>query len=252
MIFINPYLNANDGGYSPEYQAILNEALNLGFSLPSLPNQVIQNDIVLSLKNSGNWSLIDALYYFKGDGDSGFKRINWKNPTGTKAIENGNDLPLIWDTDGLKGSQQARLFLTHNRVNWTLGNSQASVEVIEASTSIANADLLSVSNLTFITENLNAMQWLGSTGTASRVIANFSGTGVFSLAAISTTSLRAMVNKNIVAETNNSVVNADYTQGTLVLFGRGTNSQWGDAKIGFVILGGLYNVSQVYDNLLGL
>jgi len=62
-----------------DYQAVLDYATTQGYTLPSAPQQIKQNDLVVDLKNAGVWSDLDLFYVFATDGDSDFASINWKD-----------------------------------------------------------------------------------------------------------------------------------------------------------------------------
>lgn len=69
-----------DEPYDSSYQAVLTYATSLGYALPSLGQQKLQNRFLKHLKNYGIWDKLDLLYVFASNGDSNFIRLNWKNP----------------------------------------------------------------------------------------------------------------------------------------------------------------------------
>jgi hypothetical protein len=66
--------------YDTDYQAVLDRATTLGYTLPSDPQKLIQNNLVLGLKSNGIWSKLDVFYVFANDGSQQFGTLNWKNP----------------------------------------------------------------------------------------------------------------------------------------------------------------------------
>jgi len=72
------------GGFDTDYLSILEAASTLNYTLPSDEQQVLQNQLVLSLKKCGAWDKLDLFYVFATDGDSDFATINWKNPNSFK------------------------------------------------------------------------------------------------------------------------------------------------------------------------
>lgn len=74
-------LTPTEEAFDSDYQAILDRATTLGYTLPSSSQQAQQNQLVLDLKSSGIWALLDVLYVFANDGSSGFATINWKSPS---------------------------------------------------------------------------------------------------------------------------------------------------------------------------
>lgn len=69
-----------NSSFDADYQAVLNRATTLGYTLPSASQQIIQNNLVLSLKAGGIWTKLDVLYIFANDGGSDFGTLNWKSP----------------------------------------------------------------------------------------------------------------------------------------------------------------------------
>jgi hypothetical protein len=66
--------------FDADYQAVLNHATTLGYTLPSIGQQILQNQLVLDLKSFGIWSKLDVFYVFANDGSQEFATLNWKNP----------------------------------------------------------------------------------------------------------------------------------------------------------------------------
>lgn len=81
--------NLSSGGsvFDTDYQAVLNRAVALGYNLPSAPQQIVQNKLVLDLKAGGVWSKLDVFYVFAtGTGaTNAFASLNWKAPASYQA-----------------------------------------------------------------------------------------------------------------------------------------------------------------------
>lgn len=76
-------LSAGQGqnsSFDADYQAVLNRATTLGYTLPSASQRIKQNALVLALKAGGIWNKLDVLYIFANDGGSDFATLNWKSP----------------------------------------------------------------------------------------------------------------------------------------------------------------------------
>lgn len=87
-IFIgNAIGNANPTGpaYDSDYQAILDRATTLGYTLPSDAVKLKQNTLLTSMKADGVWAKLDVFYVFAQDGGSAFATLNWKNPNANQA-----------------------------------------------------------------------------------------------------------------------------------------------------------------------
>lgn len=76
--------------YDSDYQAVLDRGTALGYTLPSAAQQILQNDLVVALKASGSWALLDVLYVFANDSSLNFGRINWKDPNNFLCSVNGS------------------------------------------------------------------------------------------------------------------------------------------------------------------
>jgi hypothetical protein len=72
--------NRRGGGvvFDADYQAVLNYATSLGYTLPSSGQQVKQNQLMLDLKSGVIWSKLDTFAMFATDGSEAFSRICWK------------------------------------------------------------------------------------------------------------------------------------------------------------------------------
>jgi hypothetical protein len=89
------------GELHPFYRAILLRAIGVGYTLPSLTCQRLQNNLVRQLVNLSIWSEIDYLYVFADDsGATDMMRINWAQPA--KALSTGS--PTYVHKKGMYGS----------------------------------------------------------------------------------------------------------------------------------------------------
>lgn len=71
----------NFAGYDTDYLAVLNRGTALGYTLPTLSQQFLQNQLVINLKASGVWAKLDVFYNFANNGSAEFGTLNWKSPT---------------------------------------------------------------------------------------------------------------------------------------------------------------------------
>ena len=118
-----------NSSFDADYQAVLNRAVALGYTLPTAPQQIIQNNLVLALKAGGIWSKLDVLYIFANNGGTEFARLNWKNPNVNLATLIN---PLTFTTNqGFNGNGTLSYIDTNfnpstNGVNYTLNNASIS------------------------------------------------------------------------------------------------------------------------------
>lgn len=66
------------GGFDADYQALLDYAAFQTYTLPTAPQQTLQNQLVVDLKSAGFWSRMDSFAVFATDGDRDFALIDWK------------------------------------------------------------------------------------------------------------------------------------------------------------------------------
>jgi len=89
-------------GFDAAYQAVLSRASTLGYSTPSVNQQVLQNTLVSTLKAEGIWNELDALYITATDGDKDYATINWISPADFQLSQIG---ALVFTTNqGFKGN----------------------------------------------------------------------------------------------------------------------------------------------------
>lgn len=115
-----------------EYQAILDRATALGYTLPSAAQQVKQNSFVEALKAAGIWDLLDILYVFATDGDQNYSFINWKSPSSYLITKSGtvnftaNQGNI---SNGTNGYLNTNWVPSSNGVNLTLNSTHAAAYV---------------------------------------------------------------------------------------------------------------------------
>lgn len=116
--------SATTYAFTAEYKAYINECITQGYSIQSTAIQKIENKgVTLALAN-GAWTATDAVYFTKGDGDINTKRVNLKNPTGTKGTWNGSY--TMTNLVGVKGDALTAYFRTNINMNtltkYAIGN----------------------------------------------------------------------------------------------------------------------------------
>jgi hypothetical protein len=117
--------------YDDDYKAILNYATTLGYTLPSVPQQVKQNKLVVDLKNAGIWSKLDTFGVFATDGSSNFALIDWKRLSLLTAVNS----PTFTTNQGFNGNGTSSYINsnynpTANGVNFTRNNASLGVYLL--------------------------------------------------------------------------------------------------------------------------
>ena len=72
--------------FDSDYQAILDYATTQGYTLPSDSQKLLQNQLLIDLKDAGVWNKLDTFANFATDGSSNFALIDWKNLTQYTAV----------------------------------------------------------------------------------------------------------------------------------------------------------------------
>jgi len=111
--------------YEDEYQAILDRATILGYTLPSDAVKLKQNTLLTSLKSTGVWAKLDVFYVFAQDGGSAFGTLNWKNPNANQSTLVNS--PTFVSNGGLMGNGTSSYIDTNfnpstQAVQYTLNN----------------------------------------------------------------------------------------------------------------------------------
>jgi len=120
--------------FDADYQAVLDRATTLGYDLPTLAQQNLQNQLLIDLKAAGVWAKLDVFYNFAFSPSVGgvdFATLNWKAPTlyqctlinsitfNTNQGFTGNGIDMYIDTN----------FQLANGVNYTLNNASRCVYI---------------------------------------------------------------------------------------------------------------------------
>lgn len=218
--------------FEAEYQAVLNEAVNIGAILPTIANQRLQNDKIVALKATGYFQTADAIFDFTGNGNFAFKSINQKNPTGAKAeqLETSN---LTVSNTGIKGDGVGYLKLNETLSNYTLNSAGIVLDFTESN---ATNNALVEAALGFDTNtrmvNLSTWLYLNSNAT-TRAIVNVSTDGLYIFSRTSATAISASKDGVLLGNYNfNSV--AMPTSG-FNLFRNGTSGR-GVSRISYFML----------------
>jgi len=111
--------------YEDEYQAILDRATTLGYTLPSDAVKLKQNTLLTSMKADGVWAKLDVFYVFAQDGGAGFGTLNWKNPNANQSTL--VNAPTFVSNGGLMGNGSSSYIDTNfnpltQGVNYILNN----------------------------------------------------------------------------------------------------------------------------------
>lgn len=88
--------------FDSDYQAILDRATELGYTLPTLEQQNLQNTLLINMKADGVWAKLDVFYNFANNGSQEFGTLNWKSPTTRQSTLIGT--PNFISNQGFQGT----------------------------------------------------------------------------------------------------------------------------------------------------
>lgn len=119
------YLGTNEvwSGMDADYKAILDYATTQGYTLPSASQRLLQEQLIIDLKDAGIWSKLDTFAVFATDGDSDFALIDWKRLTQYTAVNS----PTFTTNQGFAGNNTSAYIDTNynpltSGVNFTLND----------------------------------------------------------------------------------------------------------------------------------
>jgi hypothetical protein len=128
---LNSFSIPSGTSFDSDYQAILDKAVSLGYTLPSSNTQTLQNTLLTSLKTDGVWDKLDIFYVFAVDNNaSEFTTINWKNPNALVNTPTQSTLinaPAFTNKAGFTGNGADNYINTNynpatQSINYTLNN----------------------------------------------------------------------------------------------------------------------------------
>jgi hypothetical protein len=88
------------GGFDSDYKAVLDYATSLGYTLPSAPQQILQNQLMIDLKSAGVWNKLDSFRVYATDGSAAYALIDWKRLVLCTAVNS----PTFTTNQGYKGN----------------------------------------------------------------------------------------------------------------------------------------------------
>lgn len=109
--------------FDTDYQAVLDYGTTQGYTLPSASQQLLQNQLVLDLKDAGIWSKLDTFAVFATDGNSDFALIDWIRLTQYTSVNS----PTFTTNSGFSGNGTSAYIDTNynpstSGVNYTLND----------------------------------------------------------------------------------------------------------------------------------
>jgi len=151
--------------FDADYQAVLDYGTTQGYTLPSASQQLLQNQLVVDLKDGGIWSKLDTFAVFATDGNSDFALIDWIRLTQYTAVNS----PTFTTDEGFTGNGTSSYISTNfnastSGVNYTLNDASryvylrgnANLNVIDSSSENTTSNQNSVQDcMRLISTNRN-------------------------------------------------------------------------------------------------
>jgi hypothetical protein len=117
--------------FDPDYQAVLDYATTQGYTLPSESQQLLQNQLVVDLKDGGIWNKLDSLGIYATDGSSNFALIDWKRLSLLTAVNS----PTFTTNQGFNGNGTSSYINSNynpftNGINYTQNSASMGVYLL--------------------------------------------------------------------------------------------------------------------------
>ena len=230
----------NGVAFDTDYQAVLNRATTLGYTLPSASQRIKQNSLVLSLKSGGIWNKLDVLYIFANDGGSDFATLNWKAPTLNQATLINS--PTFTNNQGFTGNGTSSYINTNfnpatSGVNYTLNNASRNIFVRNQSTSASTLDGVPSGNSNASVGVNTTLLRINQGATSLPTSADYSGSNFLkSIHRTSVSNIELFVGTTQTSRTFNSVAVISESQ---LILARGVNAtgSYGGSQISMYSMG---------------
>jgi hypothetical protein len=188
-VFKGVVASPNRGGvvFSTEYQAILTYATSQGWALPTSGQQVIQNNLMVSLVSSNIFTNLDALYILATNGSQEFSRINWISPGSNNLTASGAPAPTFDSNLGWRVTSTGTGYMDTNfkftgtspqKLRQTSGSAFAWIDQFANGYFLGHAGTAGANELTLRFNNQSNQNNRMMTNTNSSANINFSGNGL--------------------------------------------------------------------------
>jgi len=167
--------------FDADYQARLDASTLAGHTLPSAPQQILQNQLMLDLKSAGVYAKADRLGIFVNDGSKEFGYGDWKVPS---VLYTDTGTGLVWTSDqhiakpaGISTSLSIGYTPSTDAVNWGLNDAMVLVRWNGSSGTMgtdggvikgANNGLIQSVPATWLYDaNFNCLVWINKSGSSN-------------------------------------------------------------------------------------
>ena len=195
--------------YDADYQAVLNYATTQGYTLPSDEQKLLQNQLLIDLKDSGVWNKLDTFANFATDGGSNFALIDWKRVSLLTAVNS----PTFTTNEGFTGNGTSSYINTNfnpsiGTNNYTLNNASRYIYTLNV---VALFDGIESSVENRIASSGTSQRINQGTGTINSAYSFSIGAGMRSIHRTSSTNVELFSGTTQASRTatSSSVVNAN-------------------------------------------
>jgi hypothetical protein len=234
-------------GFSPEYIAIRQYAIGQGYALPSLPQQLVQDQLLQDLIVAGIWPMLDVFYNFFTNGDANFAKINWKNPGTFQAVGTGHE-PTFTINSGFKGNGSTMYLDTQFNPSVNLNIADASIgmdltgwiQPLVAEYDMGNASIANTNNTILIAKYINGFSYYAIGGDTYSGVVNLgfpSGVGMWLVNKVTSVANQLSRNGIVVDVTSDAGSFANSNIFLLAVSKAGTPTYVGKSTMGMSLIG---------------
>lgn len=229
-----------NSSFDADYQAVLNRATVLGYTLPTASQRIKQNTLLLALKAGGIWTKLDVLYIFANDGGSDFGTLNWKAPTLNQATLINS--PTFTSNQGFTGNGTSSYINTNfnpaiGTNNYVLNNASRNIFVRTQSVSASTLDGVSSGNSNASVGVNTTLLRINQGATSILTTADYSGNNVLkSIHRKSVSNIEIFVGTTQTSRTFNSVSVASESQ-LILARGVSVTGSYGGSQVSLYSMG---------------
>jgi hypothetical protein len=229
--------------FDADYQAVLDYGTTQGYTLPSAGQQLLQNQLIVDLKDDGVWNDLDLFYVFATDGDSDFATINWKDPDNFECIEVNS--PTFTSNQGFASNGTSSYLNT----DYNVLSESTNFELLSNGLAYYITDVGSIHHGARNSNDVNQIYY-ASTAKRHQILTSDYSTGNNTYFASIRNGLNVAQyenNTNVKNYTNTPIALPNNNYMLLALNNGGTALVVGTAEISFFTMGGEFNNSDMYN-----
>lgn len=229
--------------FTAEYQAVLDRAMVLGYTMPTYAQQRQQNQIIVSEKDTGLWQARDIFYLPSNNGSPEFGILNWKNPNLLPLVRVSS--PTFTINRGFKGDGASSFLRTNytpdGTMNYKLNDAHRSAWLYTVDTTAIAIDGLDGNNGNRMVTVNSSVQRINATGTLNAAVNLGATAGLKTIVRTDATNIMLYDGKTQFARTSPSSALDNLPQCILL-----SNAVFGGSGFSFYAMG--KSISQAQNN----